>query len=43
MRACQTCWYAWRSTEPVQATDVDQYPESFRLNADEITDAPRMV
>lgn len=43
MRACQTCWYAWRSTEPVQATDVDQYPESFRLNADEITGAPRMV
>ena len=43
MRACQTCWYAWRSTEPEQATDAGQYPESFRLDADEIAGAPRMV
>ena len=43
MRACQTCWYAWRSTEPVPATSPDQYPESFRLDHRDITGAPRMV
>ena len=43
MRACQTCWYAWRSTEPDAATQADQYPESFRLDSSEITGAPRMV
>ena len=43
MRACQTCWYAWRSTEPDTATKADQYPESFRLDPRDITDAPRMV
>ena len=43
MRSCQTCWYAWRSTEPAAATDADQYPESFRLDPDAITAAPRMV
>jgi len=41
--ACQTCWYVWRSTEPATATEPDQYPESFRLDPDEITAAPRMV
>jgi vanillate/4-hydroxybenzoate decarboxylase subunit D len=43
MRSCQTCWYAWRSTEPQAATDPGSYPESFRLDPDEITAAARMV
>lgn len=43
MRSCQTCWYAWRSTEPDTATDSGSYPESFRLDPQEITAAPRMV
>ena len=43
MRSCQTCWYAWRSTEPETATDAGSYPESFRLDPREITAAPRMV
>jgi hypothetical protein len=43
MRSCQTCWYAWRSTEPGTATDPGRYPESFRLDPQEITTAPRMV
>jgi hypothetical protein len=43
MRSCQTCWYAWRSTEPDAATDPASYPESFRLDPQEITAAPRMV
>jgi vanillate/4-hydroxybenzoate decarboxylase subunit D len=41
--SCQTCWYAWRSTEPETATRADQYPESFRLDHRDITGAPRMV
>jgi len=43
MRSCQTCWYAWRSTEPDTATRAGSYPESFRLDPREITAAPRMV
>jgi hypothetical protein len=43
MRSCQACWYAWRSTEPRAATDPGSYPESFRLDPDEITAAARMV
>jgi hypothetical protein len=43
MRACQTCWYVWRSTEPDAATRADQYPPSFRLDPHDITGAPRMV
>jgi hypothetical protein len=43
MMSCQTCWYAWRSSEPRTATDTADYPESFRLNPQEITAAPRMV
>lgn len=30
--ACITCLYAWRSTEPPENTDPDQYPQAFRLN-----------
>jgi rubredoxin len=43
MRACQTCWYVWRSTEPDAATRADEYPASFRLDPHDLTSAPRMV
>jgi hypothetical protein len=43
MRSCQTCWYAWRSTEPDTATDADRYPEAFKLDPREITAAARMI
>lgn len=43
MWSCQTCWYAWRSTEPATATDPGSYPEPFRLDPREISAAPRMV
>jgi vanillate/4-hydroxybenzoate decarboxylase subunit D len=43
MRSCQTCWYAWRSTEPRTATDAASYPESFRVDPREISAAARMV
>ena len=29
---CDTCFYAWRSTEPVENTDPAKYPEIFRLD-----------
>ena len=28
---CTTCLYAWRSTEPEENRDPDQYPMPFRL------------
>lgn len=29
---CTTCLYTWRSSEPVENTDPDQYPAAFRLD-----------
>jgi hypothetical protein len=43
LHACHTCWYVWRSTEPPAATDADRYPRAFRLDATDLTAAPRMV
>jgi len=43
MYSCPTCWYAWRSTEPATATDPDLYHPQFRINADDIAAAPRIV
>jgi hypothetical protein len=43
LRACQVCWYVWRSTEPATATEAGQYPEAFRLDAAQVSGAPRMV
>jgi hypothetical protein len=37
---CDTCFYAWRSTEPAENVDPDKYPEVFRLNAGEIGALP---
>lgn len=31
---CTTCLYTWRSTEPAENTDPDQYPAAFRLDPD---------
>jgi hypothetical protein len=43
MYSCSTCWYAWRTSEPPSATDPDQYPADFRLVAEEIAAAARML
>jgi vanillate/4-hydroxybenzoate decarboxylase subunit D len=33
---CTTCFYAWRSTEPEENTQPDQYPAVFRLTPAEL-------
>jgi hypothetical protein len=38
--ACTTCLYTWRSTEPAENTDPDQYPEPFRLDPARVGDLP---
>jgi len=35
--SCTTCLYAWRSTEPEENTEPDNYPEPFRLKAKNLT------
>lgn len=37
---CDTCLYSWRSTEPVENTDPDHYPEVFRLSPEDIPKMP---
>jgi vanillate/4-hydroxybenzoate decarboxylase subunit D len=37
---CDTCFYTWRSTEPAENIDPDQYPVVFRLHPDEIAELP---
>ncbi len=29
---CTTCLYTWRSSEPAENTDPEQYPAAFRLD-----------
>lgn len=43
MWSCDTCWYAWRSTEPAAATDPDLYPPELRLDVASLANAPRIV
>jgi vanillate/4-hydroxybenzoate decarboxylase subunit D len=37
---CATCLYAWRSTEPEENTDPDQYPAVFRLKPEDLANLP---
>ncbi len=38
--ACSTCLYAWRSTEPAENCDPDQYPAAFRLKPEDLPRLP---
>ena len=38
--ACSTCRYAWRSTEPAENCDPDQYPAAFRLKPEDLPRLP---
>ena len=38
--SCTTCIYSWRSTEPAENRDPDQYPAPFRLKPDDIGKLP---
>lgn len=40
MFGCDTCFYTWRSTEPVENTDPDHYSEIFRLSPKDIPGLP---
>jgi hypothetical protein len=37
---CNTCFYTWRSTEPVENRDPDKYPQVFRLNPADLANLP---
>lgn len=37
---CDTCFYTWRTTEPVENTDPDRYPAVFRLLPEDIPKLP---
>lgn len=39
---CDTCYYTWRSTEPVENVDPDSYPAVFRLDPATIAKLPEV-
>jgi hypothetical protein len=39
---CDTCFYAWRSTEPAANIDPEQYPQIFRLNPNDFARLPEV-
>ena len=39
---CDTCFYAWRSTEPPANTDPQHYPQAFRLNPNDLAKLPEV-
>lgn len=39
---CQRCLYTWRTTEPARRTQRDNYPDSFKMTAADIEDAPEV-
>jgi vanillate/4-hydroxybenzoate decarboxylase subunit D len=40
VHGCKACLYAWRDTEPEQNRDPDLYPESFRLEPEDVRNFP---
>ncbi|MFE7660999.1 non-oxidative hydroxyarylic acid decarboxylases subunit D [Streptomyces celluloflavus] len=39
---CRRCLYCWRTCEPDRRTRRDAYPESFKMTAEDIRDAPEV-
>jgi hypothetical protein len=39
---CDTCFYTWRSTEPVERTNPEEYPEVFRLDPGDFAKLPEV-
>jgi hypothetical protein len=39
---CDTCFYTWRSTEPVENTNPDSYPEVFRMKPEDLGKLPEV-
>lgn len=42
MYGCHTCFYVWRSTEPLANTDPDHYPAVFKLSPQDIPKFPAL-
>ena len=39
---CQNCFYSWRDTEPLRRTKRELYPEEFRMQQEDIDNAPEV-
>lgn len=39
---CQQCLYCWRTSEPARRTQRDEYPDSFKMTAQDIANAPEL-
>jgi hypothetical protein len=39
---CRRCLYCWRTSEPARRTERESYPESFRMERDDILSAPEV-
>lgn len=39
---CQQCLYCWRTSEPARRTQRDAYPDSFKMTAEDIANAPEV-
>jgi hypothetical protein len=39
---CERCLYCWRTTEPARRTSRDQFPDAFKLTAEDIASAPEV-
>ncbi|GAA2902022.1 non-oxidative hydroxyarylic acid decarboxylases subunit D [Streptomyces mexicanus] len=39
---CRQCLYCWRTTEPDRRTRRDAYPDSFKMTAEDIANAPEV-
>jgi len=38
--SCETCLYAWRSSEPEENKNPDKYPQQFRLRPEDLAKFP---
>jgi hypothetical protein len=39
---CSRCLYLWRTSEPPRRTRRDTYPDSFKMTAEDIANAPEV-
>lgn len=39
---CGQCLYLWRTSEPARRTRRDAYPDSFKMTAEDIRNAPEV-
>jgi hypothetical protein len=39
---CDTCFYTWRSTEPAENANADNYPKVFQLKPEDLVRFPQV-